>query len=190
MNNKRSLKTNKKILKNPLINPIDLTIINNPNKSICLNKLSYNNNNFNYYNICNDNDNDNFIKKYMYTPPITINPETLLNIYNINNIDEIIDYIDNNLKDKSINFNKINRILKCWMRINLNNIKLYLNIIQKIHIKMLYAYNDIKDSDSDLEKNIKDYIEYWIKKNNDNNVFKLDLFFDIITYYEKYIKNN
>ena len=188
MNNKRSLKTN--IKNTNLINPINLNIISNPNNLICVNKLNYNNNNFNYYNnnsICNNN--DDFIKKYMYIPPITISPETILNIYNMNDINDIIDYVDINLKNK--NFFQINRLLKCWIRINLHNLQLYLNIIENIYLKILYVYLNINTNlDLDFEKIIKDYIKYWIKKNNDNTVFKLDLFIDIIEYYKKYIKNN
>jgi hypothetical protein len=170
----------------PLINPINLTIINNPDKSICLNKLNYNNNSFNYYNnnICNNN--DEFIKKYMYIPPITINAETILNIYNINNIDDFVNYINNNLEYENINFYKINRILKAWVRINFDNLELYLNIIENLYLKILYKNFDIEQN-LDLEKNIKDYIKYWIKKNN-NNMFKLDLLNDIIEYYNKYIE--
>ena len=120
----------------------------------------------------------------MYIPPITINSETLLNIYNLNNIEDIINYIDNNLNKKIINFYHINRILKCWIRTNFNNLNTYLNVIQKICIKMIYAYFYIEQN-TDIEKDINDYIKYWIKKNNDINIFTLDLFIDIVIYYKK-----
>jgi hypothetical protein len=122
----------------------------------------------------------------MYIPPITINAETILNIYNINNIDDFVNYINNNLEYENINFYKINRILKAWVRVNFDNLELYLNIIENLYLKILYKNFDIEQN-LDLEKNIKDYIKYWIKKNN-NNMFKLDLLNDIIEYYNKYIE--
>jgi hypothetical protein len=123
----------------------------------------------------------------MYIPPVTINSETLLNLYNMNNIDDIINYIDNNIDNNKLR--QIIRLLKCWIRINLNNLQLYIHIIENIYIKILCKYFNIK-KDLDLENNIKDYIKYWIKKNNNNTVFNLDLFYDLVIYYKKYIKNN
>jgi hypothetical protein len=105
----------------------------------------------------------------------------------MNNIDDIINYIDNNIDNNKLR--QIIRLLKCWIRINLNNLQLYIHIIENIYIKILYKYFNIK-KDLDLENNIKDYIKYWIKKNNNNTVFNLDLFYDLVIYYKKYIKNN
>lgn len=178
---------NKRILKNSIINPLNGTIINNSNNTICLNKLNYNNTNnkFNYYNLNKCNNNDEFIKKYIYIPPINITSETLLNIYNLNNIEDIINFIDDNLKNKNVNYYKINRIFKCWIRVNFNNLNIYLIYIEKICIKMIYSFFKIEDEDININKDISDYIKYWIKKNNDINIFSLDLFMDIIIYYKK-----
>ena len=191
--NKRTLRTTNG-LKNQILNPFDLSLINNSNNSVCLNKLNFNNNKFNYYNtnICNNNNNNNFIKKNIYIPPITINSETLLNIYKLNNIDEIETYINNILKEIDINFYHINRILMCWIRINFNNLKIYLNIIERLYIKIIFIYlniNNDRNNDQNIEKKIKKYIKYWIKKNK-SDIFRLDLFTDFILYYKKYLSFN
>ena len=177
---------NKRILKNTILNPLNVNLIDNSDKSICLTKYHFNKNTnkFNYYNLNKCNNNDEFIKKNIYIPPININSETLLNVYNLNNIEDIVKYIDNHLNDKNDNFYHIIRILKCWIRINLNNLNIYINVIQKICIKMFYVYFNI-DEDEDIEKDINDFIKYWIKKNNNNNIFDLDLFIDIVKYYKK-----
>jgi hypothetical protein len=189
--NKRTLRTTNG-LKNQVLNPFDLSLINNSNNTVCLNKLNYNNNKFNYYNtnICNNNNNNNFIKKNIYIPHVTINCETLLNIYKLNNIDDIETYINNILKELDINFYHINRILMCWIRLNFNNLKTYLNIIERIYIKIIYIYLNLDyDDDENIEKKIKKYIKYWIKKNK-SDIFRLDLFTDFILYYKKYLSFN
>jgi hypothetical protein len=49
---------------------------------------------------------------------------------------------------------------------------------------MIYSFFKI-EQDINIEKDINDYIKYWIKKNNNINIFSLDLFMDIIVYYKK-----
>ena len=170
--NSRTLKQEKQIL------PISLDIVKTNN---CFSKLNYKNNKFSYFNnTCN---NENF-KKYIYTPPITISTELILNIYNINTINDLLTFIDDNIDN--LNYLKINRILNSWITMNFETLKINKLIFDKIYIKIMETYFGTNMYAGDeFKQKVYKYIDYWITANNPNQ-FNIDLLGDIL----KYIYNN
>jgi hypothetical protein len=159
MKNAIIIKPNQKIF-----NPITLDI--NENKDNKINNLSKFNDFENTFN--------GSYPDFLLNPPITINEIDILKIYDINNdILEWYEKSDNNIIHK-------NRILNCWIRINYDKLKKNNNILKKIYIKIIS--NLIENEDINFEKEINNYIDYWIEKNN-NTQFKLNLLDDMIKYF-------
>lgn len=108
----------------------------------------------------------------------------ILDMYNIFTIEELNNYIENNLTygNKFL----LLRILNCWIKNNYNILKnnsLFEKIIFKITLYfsiIIKKINNIKD----LNNIIKEYIDYWIDKNNENS-FELDIINDLLIYLKK-----
>jgi len=126
--------------------------------------------------------------------PFGILSSDILQIYKINSIDDLLDYIDTNVKIENIL--TINRILNCWIYNNYNILKQYNDILEKIYKKIIYAYIKyfnidieliIEKKNININKEIKEYIDYWINKNN-IKIFSLNLLTDFINYFIKKYK--
>ncbi len=188
----KDIRDNKDIIElNPntkTLHPITGNFINTSNleNELCLTKYYYKDNlNILKENKCNNND-TTLYKKYLYTPPIGLSYIDLLNIYNINNIDDLSDWINSNL-DNDLSYLTINRILNCWIYYNLNILKNYNKILIDIYFKIIVKIN----FDFSYKENIKDdinyYINYWINK-YDEKLYNFNLLEYLLLYLEKKYK--
>jgi hypothetical protein len=179
---------NKRIIKNDFNNPTPNQNyrITNPNpvpNPLCLSKYYLDKNKITSYNINCQPDN----KKYIYTPPIGILSEDLLKIYQIESIDSLNDWIDDNIGS---NILTINRIINAWIKVNYNTLKHNNNVLETIYIKLFHKYILVTDTNIiNIQKETKDYIDYWINKHNKNE-FDLNLFDDYKKYIIKKLKSN
>lgn len=115
------------------------------------------------------------IKNFMITPSIILTFDSILEIYNISSIDNLIEFINNN-KDKTYEF--INRVINCWIRKNFDDLKSYNKILISIYRNLYNKYY------SDLEidkKRCKKFISYWLKNKNISD-FNLNLGNDLKKY--------
>ena len=173
MNNIYNLKPNQE-----KFHPISLhKIINPSNTDMCLTKFKVDNKDpnkisefkYNYkcvYNLKNYN-------KYMYIPPIGISYSDILILYNIEDIDTLLDWMKSNNKNNYT----VNRVINCWIKHNFDLVKKHNKILEKI--------NKILFNDYELDKiNSNQIISKWLK--NIDNIFYLDYINDIKMYIEKY----
>jgi hypothetical protein len=120
----------------------------------------------------------------MYIPPIEINYNDILNIYNVNSIDSLNKFIDDNIYFQY----KITRIINCWIRNNYNELLKHNNYLVNIILKYLLKYKSKTENIVNLDDKIKKYIDYWLNKNKSDD-FKLDILDDIIQYFINKYKN-
>lgn len=175
------------------MHPITLNWIDNTKSTdpICIIKPSFDKNGialWKNYKCINQN---NIYNNYLYIPPIGITSENLIKIYNVESIENLQLFINDN--STKINILTLNRIVNSWIRVNFDTIKLYNNFLEKIYKKILEYYYSVKNFEElnkkiNLDKEIKDFIDYWFNKNNIIG-FKFNLLFDLQNYLEK-LKNN
>jgi hypothetical protein len=110
-------------------------------------------------------------KKNMLIPSLIIDYNELLKLYKVENI---IEFIDLNLENKTYNF--LNRILNCWIRENLNDLKKNHQILIDIYVNIINKFY----KSVNREKIIK-YLKVWFKKKNDDSFF-INLGNDLIKY--------
>ena len=122
----------------------------------------------------------------MYLPPIGFSSSDILQIYNIESIDSLDKWIQENIENK--NYITINRVLNCWIKNNFDTLKNYNNFLEKIYNKLLYQYflksKTQKINETETNKEIKNFIDYWINKYNGSE-FNLDLLEELLNYYKK-----
>lgn len=110
----------------------------------------------------------------MASPPILIQQSDFLKIHEINNINDLIEYINNNINN-SFNYN--NRLINCFIRSNFKDLSKNNKILSTIFLKLFKNYKtDIKE--------INKFIENWFKNNRDNSFF-LNLGNDLENYLSK-----
>jgi len=113
-------------------------------------------------------------QKYMLTPSVILSSESILQLYEIETIDALIESITYYIKNKK-NFNTINRILNSFIKNNLNDLKKNNKIIYTIIIDLINNYYpEFKDN----EKKILEYIKSWFNNKHEND-FDFDLFNNI-----------
>ena len=167
--------------------PINLKTVenNDPINPICLTKFQIDkNNNLNILNSYKCKNNIDNYKKNLYIPIIGLDSSDLLNIYSIKSIDSLNEFVNENL-DKLFLIT-INRIINCWIRINFETLKNYNNYLEKIYWKII-EFNHVSYSasnESTIKKEIKDFIDYWIKKHSVEE-FNFDLFTELNEYLNK-----
>ena len=182
-----NLKPNSQIL-----HPLSTAWIdNNTQNTMCLTKFKITDNKnistYKNYKCINNLDNYN---KYMYVPPVGISSQDIIKIYEIENQDSLYTWIIKKIKnDQKPNYFTINRVLNAWIKNNLDTLKSYNNILEKIYLELLLIYldndiiNKINDNDSyeskNINKDIKNYIDYWFDKKNPDE-FDFDLLNDMI----------
>jgi hypothetical protein len=155
--------------------PITLETINTKDfkNPICLTKMYVSNNKLNNISnyICNG---ENKYKQYIQVPPVALNSSNLLEIYDINNIDNLKDWIENNFY--VYNLLTLARVVSCWIINNSDTLKLYKKHLENICIFILYK--QIKPEElkiSKFEEEIKKYVNEWIDNytiDTDTNLLK------------------
>lgn len=111
----------------------------------------------------------------MLMPLILLNSSDLLILYNIVDVNDLINYVDENINKQL--FDTVNRVVNCWIRENFKYLKKNNKILKKIYTKMFKNYT-ITENDMD------DFLEKWFKENNKDS-FKIDLGGD----FNKYLGN-
>lgn len=192
---------NKRFIKNenfPLTNmPSDAPSepSNHINKPVCLNKIIFDNK----LKIVKTGDCQpiisTIISQNIYNPPIGIFSSDILSIYNIESIDSLYIWIDNNLirniksqyknDNAQYNINTINRVLKCWIRVNFDILKTNHRFLEKVINKVIeihYSEEQISNNINNLNKETHDFINYWIDKNILTEKKDYNLLFDYFNY--------
>jgi hypothetical protein len=114
-------------------------------------------------------------RKYMLFPSVILSSESILQLYKIESVDDMIETVNNFIKNNK-NFYTINRILNVFIKNNLDDLKKNHGIIYKIIIDLIdNYYPEFKNN----EKKILEYIKIWFKNKNEND-FDFDLFNNII----------
>lgn len=163
-----------------IIHPITLNTINTSGfiNPVCLTKMYISNNKLNEFDnyICNG---ENKYKEYIQLPPISLNSQDLLEIYNINNIENLKDWVENNLT--TYNEITLSRVLTCWITNNVDTLKLYRKYFHEIFFNIFYQHSNIRKH-LRYEDDIKKYINEWIDnyKIDQDNDFYRDIFKYII----------
>ena len=147
------------------LHPITLELVrNNMPKKICPTELYYKNGKIEKSALADDIKlEDRDIQNFMALPYLSMSTDQILNMYKIDSIDSLIDWIDYT-KD----FNTINRILNVWIRKNFDDLKENNKILLNVYKLLAKKYK--KDTKNLNEENIK----YWFK-NNKSDQFILDL---------------
>lgn len=170
-----------------ILDPNNLGLITNDNtfvltKNYILNNQLVNtkiisNNKFNLKTGDSKLDNHNHNRKYMLYPSVILSSESILQLYEIETIDDLIETVNNYIKNNK-NFYTINRILNVFIKNNLDDLKKNNGIINKIIIDL---FNNYYPEFKNNEKKIIDYIKLWFKNQNEND-FYFDLFNNIIKF--------
>jgi hypothetical protein len=161
---------NQKIYHPITLEKIDTTNFKNP---ICLTKMYVSDNKLNTFSnyICNG---ENKYKQYIQLPPVALNSSNLLEIYDINNIDNLKDWVENNIYV----YNRItlSRVVSCWIINNFDTLKLYKKHLENISIFILIdEYNKRQLEKFDYEEDVKQFINDWINNytiDKDSNLLK------------------
>jgi len=166
------------------LNWIDNTKSTNP---ICITKPSFDKEGVTLYKDYKCTNQTSKYNSYLFTPPIGITSENLIKIYDVESIENLQSFIQDNIT--KINILTLNRIINSWIRINFDTIKVYNNFLEKIYKKILEQYYSFKNFEElnkklNLDKEIKDFIDYWFTKNN-NIDFKFNLLIELQNYLEK-----
>jgi hypothetical protein len=162
------------------LNPLTLKIEENlKNEPIYLTSFYFNEDNklINYKketpkNYINEN-------KFMLTPPLLIHSNELLKIYNINDINSLVEFIDYNIETKL--FNSLSRIINCWIRENFNELVKSNKILIPLYFKLFKKFYNFKVDDKTINKDIELFIIKWFKKKNSIE-FNINLGMDLIKY--------
>ena len=161
---------NKTIIHPITLNKIDTNDFKNP---ICLTKMYISNNKLNTFSnyICNG---ENKYKQYVQLPPISLDSSNLLEIYDINNIDELNDWVNKNIYEYT--YLTLARILSCWIRNNSDSLKLYKKKLEDIYLfyisKNIYNLKNSKDEEK-IIKFINDWIDNYTADKDSNIVNEL-----------------
>ena len=176
--------------KTSVTHPLNFKVITNtdPINSLCLTKFQMDkNNNLNIISTYKCKNNVNNYKKNLYIPVIGLESIDLLNMQSIQSIDSLHDFIEENLQ--KINYYTLNRIINSWIRVNFVTLQNYNNYLEKILFKLIefdkkYTYNE-----TNIKKEIKSFIDYWINKHSVDE-FYLNLLKDLVQYlYKKNLFN-
>lgn len=147
---------------------------------ICLTKYSIINGTFSMHKPntkCNTDAKN--LKDIYYIPPIGFSSVDILQLYKIDSIDDLDNWLNKNLDNKT--YFTINRVLNAWIRINysllINHNKILEKIINKIILK--YFNDKIDKLKINLSKKITEFVDKWIKNNSENN-YRLNLIDDFM----------
>jgi hypothetical protein len=171
------------------MHPITLNWIDNSKSTnpLCITKPSFDKEGVTLYKDYKCTNQYNKYNNYLYTPPIGISSENLIIIYDVESIENLQSFINDNIT--KMNILTLNRIVNSWIRVNFDTIKTYNNFLEKIYKKILEQYYSLSNFEElnkkiNLDKEIKDFIDYWFSKNN-NIGFKFNLLLELQNYLEK-----
>jgi len=171
INDVRKIKNNNLEIKpnNSKLNPLTLTMDkNNNDTSLYFTKYSIDDGQINNLDLKSSN-----LNLYL-NPPLLLSDDSILKIYNIYDINDIIKLIENS------NYYSINRILNAYIRINFKEFKKNNKILSSIYNKIFDKYFEMNSNIKDLDK----FIQSWFQKNDQNN-FILNLGNDLKYYLSK-----
>lgn len=172
-----------------VIHPLTLNVIKSGNNQECITKFDLQQKNplIKPYKCQNKENNFN---KYLYIPPVGFTSSDILAIYNIESIESLYSWIDENIE--SLYYLTINRVLNCWIKINFETLQNYNNFLEKIYNKLIIKLLDnkiLKKLEDNLQKETKNFIDYWMKKMTLETInMKFDLLSDYIDYLNKKYK--
>ncbi len=161
-----------------VMNPITMSLYQNKEVDpICLTKFNIDKKSNNFYiKKYNCKTDPNNYQKYLYLPPIGLFSRDILTIYQIESVDSLTNFIE-----ETENIYTLNRVLNCWVRQNLDLVKNNNNFLVKIYSKLLSNIYKNRPLAGDLEKLIKDYIDKWLQKKSENELY-FDLYSDLINF--------
>jgi hypothetical protein len=180
-------KNNKNIYKikskNNITHPLTLsTIINNTNKPKYIVPFNIDNNN----NILLTSDvqtNLTLNNNNMLIPSTILDTNVLLKINNINTINDIIDYVNNNINTNQ--YDSINRVLNCWIRQNFDQLKKNNNILSDIYFKIFSIFfPENIPNETIFVKKSQSFFKIWFQKKKYNS-FNINLGNDL----KKFLSN-
>jgi hypothetical protein len=149
------------------LHPIKLTIENNNNNNICPTKHDYDgissNAQWDIKCLTHEKLSAFELSKYMSIPYINLSPRYLLKIYNINNIDDLIKWINQNINNKQP-YNYINRIVNIWIKINIELLLVNNKILYEIYLDFQKKYWKINIDDKIFLKETEKFIKKYFKK--------------------------
>jgi len=179
--NVRKIKCTSNCSTDYVINPLTMLVSKNQKENICTtNQVDFINFFSNMASNCNEKVSRSDIIKNMLFPSINFNHKYILKMYNISNIDSLKIWTENNINQKSSN--TIFRIINCWINENINDLKLFNNALFDIIKLVLIKFTKIKESI--INKELLNFIDYWINKYDENN-FNLNLITDFKNYLSK-----
>lgn len=121
----------------------------------------------------------------MWVPPIGINSQNILEIYNIETVNDLENIITEMIVDGYIYI--LNIIIRAWIRKNFETLKKSHAILLKIFTQILLIDNNIMDivkkKNLDLSKEIDKFIKKWLEEKNEKD-FNLNLRKDFSNYIE------
>jgi hypothetical protein len=166
-----------------LLHPLTSTMTRNDGTNpMCLTKFNLQNNKLKITNKYKCENNNDKYKQYLYIPPISIQSKDIITMYDIDTIDSLRIYVKENIE--SGNIFTIRRIINSWIKNNIEILKNYNDILEKI---LGYLVNRYYNNKNFLENNnisIKNFVDYWIDKNS-NLPFNFDIIDDFNNYIEK-----
>jgi hypothetical protein len=125
------------------------------------------------------------IKQNMLLPNLILSEDNILNMCNINTIEQLIDYINNEIDNKSFDF--LNRLVNIWIRIDFDIIKKNNKILFDIYIILFNKFFPKIIIKKEYHDKINKYILNWF-----NNIkiddFNLNLARDLKLYIKKISK--
>lgn len=168
-----------------LLDPNKLSYFYNDHENnVCLTKFYLKNNLIkNSSQQCSDKS-INEIIKLLSIPSLIIHYDTILEVYNIKSINDLISFIDESIKD-NLTFTFINRVINSWIRQNFDDLKQFNKILIKInYIIFNFFFKILIISKEKFYKDTSKFISYWIENNNINN-FNLNLIEELKKYLDK-----
>lgn len=173
---------NQKVFHPVTLETIDTNEFKNP---ICLTKMYISNNKLNTFSnyICNG---ENKYKQYIQLPPVALNSSNLLEIYDINNIDNMKDWVEKNIQ--IYNVITFARVISSWIINNTDTLKLNKKKLENICIFILnHGFKPMFIDSYDYDEEIKIYVTDWI----DNYTIDKDsdLLKNLLIYISKKFKN-
>lgn len=105
------------------------------------------------------------LSKYMAVPYLNLSINGLLKMYNIENIDDLDNWINESIHENKP-YKYINRIINCWIKANFIDLIKNNNILNEIYLKIQKNYWKIKIDDDEFLKKSKKFISKFFKNIN------------------------
>lgn len=178
-NNIRKIKCATECSKENITNPLTLFSSKTTNDNNCITNNINISDLFNMYTECDNKIDKDMVIKNMIFPSFNVDYKFILKMYDITNIDSLDSWLKNNLDNKTEI--TIFRVINCWILENINNLKTYNNILFNITKPVIIKFTDIKETI--IDKELLNFIDYWINKDKDN--FNFNLIIDFKNYLSK-----